>query len=328
MASTSTDIGGPAAEPSALGGVLNELAACRAVPLDGMAEEQIAELRALGVGIDQGRARLPDGIELLCPAEVRAALDAPTAAWLQDLCCEVQTPSTNTALLARAEAVSIHGHVLAAEVQTAGRGRRGRTWLSPFGRNLAVSIGVRLMRPAAEVGALSLAVGVAARDALVEFGVRGVELKWPNDVLIDGRKVAGILIELARPAQPVEVVVGIGVNVGSADAVRGRVDQAVADVEECVPRPSRNRLLAVLLNHVARASARFDEEGFAAFHGQWQGAHRYQGAEVTVSSPTVAGPNAVAGRVLGVSPTGALRLATADGVREFIGGEVSVREAS
>ncbi len=326
MASTSTNIGDAGAE-SALHRVLAGLAASRNAPVHDLTPDQIAELRSLGVGIDSGRARLDADIELLSTDAVRAALNAPTAAWLRAFECRAQIPSTNTELLARAETASIHGHVLAAEVQTAGRGRRGRTWLSPFGRNLAVSIGVRLQRPAAAIGALSLAVGVAARRALVEFGVRGVELKWPNDVLLEGRKVAGILIELARPMQPVEVVIGIGINVGCAAAVRGQVEQAIADVEEQVPRPSRNRLLALLLTHVARASARFDADGFAAFRAEWQRHHRYQGAAVTVSSPSPAGSTAVTGKAIGVGDTGALRVATAGGVREFIGGEVTVREA-
>jgi BirA family biotin operon repressor/biotin-[acetyl-CoA-carboxylase] ligase len=334
MVSTSTDIGDPSqgqagqeTAASAVHRVLGELAASRAAQVDGLGASQLAELRSLGIAIDDGSARLGADVELLSAEAVRAALAPPAAQWLRVLDCRTQIPSTNTALLNRAETASIHGHVLAAEVQTAGRGRRGRTWLSPFGRNLAVSIGVRLERPAAQVGALSLAVGVAVRQALVDFGVREVELKWPNDVLLDGRKVAGILIELARPSPPVEVVIGIGVNVGCADAVQSQVEQAIADVQEHVAQPSRNRLLALLLTRVAAASARFDTHGFAAFRAEWQQSHRYQGAEVTVSSPSAAGPTAVTGKAIGVSGSGALRVATGNGVREFIGGEVTVREA-
>lgn len=259
-------------------------------------------------------------------AAITAALAAPARAWLRQLDIVPCIDSTNSALLSRAAQERIHGCVLATEAQVAGRGRRGRAWLSPFGRNLAVSIGLGSNRPPAEIGALSLVVGLAVRQALRRFGLVGVALKWPNDVLLNGRKVAGILIELVRAAPPVEVVVGIGVNVGCGAAVAARVDQAVADVAEQIERPCRNALLAALLDAVAAAAARFEAAGFAPFRAAWQAAHHHHGAAVTVALP---GPGAtVSGTVVGVSRNGALRIDTGTGVREYAAGEVTLRSGS
>lgn len=293
------------------------------IGLDAAAREHLAEL---GVAVAGDTARLDDDIRLLSGAAVAARLAAPTRAWLRQLDVRPCVDSTNRAMLARATRRRIHGCVLAAEAQMAGRGRRGRAWLSPFGRNLAVSIGLGSRRPAAEIGALSLVAGVAVRQALRRFGLSGVEIKWPNDVLLAGRKVAGVLIELVRAAPPVEVVVGIGVNVGCGAAVAGRIDQAVADVAEQIERPCRNALLAALLDAVVAAATRFEAAGFAPFQAEWQAAHRYHGAAVTLALPAPAAT--VSGTVVGVSRNGALRIDAGAGVREYTAGEVTLRPGS
>ena len=312
-------------------GVFNDLATHRSAALGNFDPEANAGLSALGIRVRDGQAWLDDDVELLSEVAVRAALGPATADWLRTLELRSHIDSTNTTLLALATHGPIDGRVLAAEVQTAGRGRRGRQWLSPFGRNLAVSIGVAIERPISELGALSLVVGVALRRALVEQGLSGVELKWPNDVLLDGRKVAGILIELVRAVAPVEVVVGIGVNVGCAATVASRVDQSIADVAEQA-QPSRNELLARVVDHVAAACRQFDGAGFDAFRDEWDRAHRYRNTavRVTVADPRAGGGDAepvetFAGTALDVGADGALRIDTGRGIREFTGGEVTLR---
>lgn len=302
------------------------LAARREASLAAVGAEERQRLADLGVAVAGDVARVDEDFKPLRSAAVTAALAAPTRAWLRQLDIAPCIDSTNSALLARAARERIHGCVLTTEAQVAGRGRRGRSWLSPFGRNLAVSIGLGSRRPAAEIGALSLVAGLAVRQALCRFGLVGVALKWPNDVLLGGRKLAGILIELVRAAPPLEVVVGIGVNVGCGAAVAGRVDQSVADVAEQIEQPCRNALLAALLDAVVAAAARFEAEGFAAFRTEWQAAHRYHGAAVTVALPA---PGAsVSGTVVGVSRDGALRIDTGAGVREYAAGEVTLRSES
>lgn len=294
----------------------------RAADVGGLAPEDRAALVEAGVGVRAGTARVGDDIEFLSAESLRRAVAAETLQWISRLEVRPSIGSTNAELVARGVSESVDGAVLAAEVQTAGRGRRGRTWLSPFGRNLAVSAGMAVARPAVEIGALGLAIGLAVRDALGGIGVPGVELKWPNDVLVEGRKVAGILIELVRTS-PVEVVIGIGINVGCGAAVASRVDQTVADVAETVPDVSRNALLAHLLDRVLARTRAFEAGGFAPMRAQWQRAHRYHGRTVTVVTPT----ERVTG-VAGVADSGALLLAV-DGVeREFTGGEVTVREGA
>ncbi|MDE0193331.1 MAG: biotin--[acetyl-CoA-carboxylase] ligase [Gammaproteobacteria bacterium] len=320
---------------SALGRVFNELARYRSTGLFGLAADELDTLAELGVRVGGGRACLEPDVELLSTASIRDGLAPPTQAWLRDLEVRAHIASTNTSLLAQATHGGIAGRVLAAEVQTAGRGRRGRNWLSPFGRNLAVSVGVAIARPVAEIGALSLVVGVGVRRALVEHGLIGVALKWPNDILLDGRKLAGILIELVRAAAPVEVVVGIGVNVGCAARVAERIDQSVADVAEQIEGPTRNALLARILDHVVATCQGFDAAGFGRFRDEWNDAHFYRDARVVVTPADVGSPQAdgkpaasLAGRVLDVGADGALRIDTADGVRAFTGGEVTMRTAT
>lgn len=312
----------------ALGRVFDRLASERSAVLAGLAREETTLLAGYGIRVAGDRAELEDDVDLLSLQGVRDALSAQIATWLKDLDVRAHIGSTNTTLLERASRERIDGCVLTAEVQTGGRGRRGRQWLSPFGRNLAVSLGFAIGRPLAEIGALSLVVGVALRRALVEAGLSGVELKWPNDVLLDGRKLAGILIELVRATAPVEVVVGIGVNVGCAGTVGSRIDQPIADVAEQLDRPSRTELLAAIVNQVVAACRDFDRRGFSGFRAEWEAAHRHRGKPVVVTLPvagSVAGQT-VPGTALGIAADGSLRVATHDGVREFNGGEVSVRE--
>ncbi|MDE0179215.1 MAG: biotin--[acetyl-CoA-carboxylase] ligase [Gammaproteobacteria bacterium] len=320
---------------ASLGRVFDELANGRTTSLSGLEADELDTLAELGVRVGGDRACLDPDIELLSPASVRDGLASATLAWLRDLEVRAHIDSTNTSLLAQAAHGGIAGRVLAAEVQTAGRGRRGRNWLSPFGRNLAVSVGIAVARSVAEIGALSLVVGVAVRRALVEHGLSGVALKWPNDVLLDGRKLAGILIELVRSVAPVEVVIGIGVNVGCAGRVAERIDQSIADVAEQIDGPTRNALLARILDHVVAACHGFDAGGFDHFRGEWNDAHLYRGTQVVVTTTDIGRPEAggkpaasLAGKVLDVGADGALRIETADGVRAFTGGEVTMRDAT
>lgn len=311
----------------ALDTVFEELALRRVASIAGLDRACLDQLHELGVQV-RDQAVLDDDVDLLSAPRIREALTPATLDWLRELAVYAHIGSTNTTLLGRADADGVSGRVVTAEVQTAGRGRRGRAWLSPFGRNLAVSIGVAVDRPPAELGALSLVVGLAVRDALLEFGLKDIGLKWPNDLLMHGAKLAGILIELAQPNRPAELVIGIGVNVGCRQDVANRVEQAVADVTEQVERPSRNRLLAVLVNHVVAASRRFSAEGFAPFRAPWDAAHHYQNRTVTLTLPGTGGAGeVVSGTVLGVAMNGALRIASAVGVREYIAGEVSLRAA-
>ena len=305
------------------GAVFDSLAAQRRASLAGMAACDIERLKDLGVRVANGEARLDEDVELLRPSLVRQALCRDASDWLADLAIHSHLPSTHIALLEEAQDGAVAGRVIAAEVQTSGKGRRGRKWHSPFGRNLALSLGFALPRPAAEVGAFSLVVGLAVRAALADVGLRDADLKWPNDVLLEGRKLAGVLIEIVG-RQCREVAVGIGVNIGCAAALTPRVEQPIADVAERVPHSVRNLLAAALINRMVDATAAFAANGFAVFKAEWERAHRHQNKIVTI---TLAGSGeTVTGVARGVDGDGSLRIVTEAGVRSFVSGEVSVRQ--
>lgn len=306
--------------PQSLSDAFELLRLQRRANIGRLSADDRAALQQAAISLVGESAQVADDVEFLDATTIQSALAPVTQDWLTALEVVTTIPSTNAELARRAEAQSVNGAVLTAEVQTAGRGRRGREWLSPFGRNLAVSLGVAIDRPPAQVGALGLAVGLGVHDALADMGARGVQLKWPNDVLLDGRKVAGILVELVRLSPVVEVVIGIGINVGCASAIASQVEQPIADVAEAVPEVSRNQLLARVLDHVLAESHAFAASSFPAMHARWRNAHRHEGETVTVTTPT----ERVSG-VASVLPSGALALDTVGGRREFTGGEVSVR---
>ncbi len=238
-----------------------------------------------------------------------------------------QVDSTNSRLMSLGLAGAGHKTVLAAEWQSGGRGRRGRTWLSPLGGSLAFSVLWRFNRPAADLSGLSLAVGLGLARALRQLGLAEAQLKWPNDLLHRGRKLAGILIELSGDVLgPSMAVIGIGVNARLSQSVRAGIDQPVTDLEELLGRGvDRNALLAECLRHLDEVLARFEDEGFAALRAEWDAHHAFHDREAAI----VAGQGeSWRGRVAGVDDTGALLLDTESGRRRFHSGELSLRGAA
>lgn len=234
--------------------------------------------------------------------------------------------SSNALLLQRATQGAASGTVLAVEWQTAGRGRLGRTWHSGLGDALTFSLLWRFESGLAALSGLSLAVGIAMMRALEEMGIAGAGLKWPNDVLLNGGKLAGILLEAQGDMLgPSAVVIGIGLNLSVPEDVRERIDQKVSDLaslEKSVPE--RNTVLAVSLKHLAMVLREFGEHGFAALRAEWESHHVFGQRPVKLLLPD---GSHVAGMVLGVTDDGALRLATAQGEQIFNAGEVSLRGA-
>ena len=237
--------------------------------------------------------------------------------------------STSTELLRRAQRKDIHASVLAAEWQTAGRGRRGRKWTAVAGGSLTFSLGWRFEQGAGYLAGLSLAVGVAVIRALEAEGLPGVELKWPNDLIHRHLKVGGILVELNGDALgPSTVVVGIGLNVRMPTAAKRDIDQPVSDLTAVAGRDAdpidRNRLLARVVAELAQAFTAYAESGFPPFAAEWQRRHAYQGKPVRLLLPDGA---SVTGTVAGVDSTGALVLADGPRRARFLSGEISLRRA-
>jgi len=285
-------------------------------------------LEAAGARIDatpNRGYRLAAGLAALDAARITAGLSPAVRQRLA--ACDVvwSLPSTNAALLAAQEPAPGRAIALLAEHQTTGRGRRGREWIAPLGGALCLSLAWTFPALPQDLGALSLAVGVCARRSLGARGVRGVALKWPNDLVAGERKLGGILIEMrAEAAGPVLVVIGIGLNVAIGEGVRERVAAAgtdAIDVAELGGDPDRNALAAALLEQLLDALPRFATQGFAPFGAEWREADVLRGRPVAV----LLGAQREVGIARGIDAGGALLVETPAGLRRFVGGEVSVR---
>lgn len=239
-----------------------------------------------------------------------------------------ETGSTNADLMAALPRLT-RPALLLAKNQTAGRGRAGRTWLSEPGKSLTFSLAWRFHRPVHELMGLPLAVGVAIAEALALFGLE-VRLKWPNDILAEGRKLAGILIESAAPEGPQAAgstgpsswaVIGIGINLvldADMQARIGRPAAAVAWLSEL----DQDMLMATLLNTLAEALEQFERQGLAAFTARWNALHAYAGQAITIQDN---GRVVHEGSAVGIDDIGRFVMDTVQGRIAVMAGDVSLR---
>lgn len=232
--------------------------------------------------------------------------------------------STNDHLRARAFASDGAVEVCLAESQTAGRGRRGRSWQSQPGQGVAVSIGRRFPQGPAELTALGIATGLGVADALRRHGVPGVGLKWPNDILVGGAKLGGILAEVEGEAHgPTRAIVGIGLNHGAVMASGEGFDQGATSITEQLSNPPpRDRLAGAVIASAVVALDEFAAAGFEPARQRWCEFDCLAGRAVRVLLGTGA---VVHGEARGVDDDGALRVATSTGLQRFLSGDVSVR---
>ncbi|MFO1400669.1 MAG: biotin--[acetyl-CoA-carboxylase] ligase [Steroidobacteraceae bacterium] len=291
----------------------------------------VGELRERGLEVQAVTNR---GYRLAAPrvpldaGRILAALAPATRARVRR--CEVawQLGSTNSELLARPPPEPGRCDVLLAEFQSAGRGRHARRWVAPPGGAICLSVSWAFAALPPGSGALSLAMGVAALEALATLGELPVGLKWPNDLLAGARKLGGMLLEMrSEGGGPALLVFGIGLNVALGSEARAGIaalGQAATDLAELgVAHCDRNALAAALVDAAVGAFERFEREGFAAFIERWQRADLLRGESVSL---TGAGGNAeFTGRAAGVDADGALLVETPSGLRRFSSGEVSVR---
>ena len=233
-----------------------------------------------------------------------------------------ETGSTNADLLARAPHLGAN-LLLVAERQTAGRGRAGRSWLSSPGGSLTFSLAWRFGAPLQALRGLPLAVGVALAEALVKLDVT-VHLKWPNDVLKDGAKLAGVLIETqAASGGATWAVIGVGLNLALPDALEAQIERPVASAP-WLAAMERDALMAALLVELAQCLREFEQAGFGAFAARWNRLHAWRGSAVEVIDGGVLLQRGVAA---GVDDSGALLLDTAGGRVAVNAGDVSLRQA-
>ena len=289
--------------------------------------KQVEALRALGAPIEAaaGRGyRLRWPLELLDAGRIRAELDTPSRKRLGDLTVLWQTPSTSDTMLRNASEGAPDLSLCVAETQSAGRGRRGRGWQSPLGGNVYFSLLKRFTQGMGALSGLSLVAGVALVQARTDCGVTGIGLKWPNDVLADGRKLAGILVELGGEfLGPCHAVIGIGINLRLADNVS--IDQPAVDLAQlCAGTPpSRNCLIGRLLARLIAALDRFSGDGFAGFRSDYAQHDLLAGQALRVKTADATRD----GIAEGIDARGALRVRHGAVVVSYDSAEVSVRRA-
>ena len=287
--------------------------------------KRIEALREAGIDIDAQAGRgyaLREPCELLDAQRIRDALSPSVLALLATLEVDWMVDSSNSALLRR-EGVAEGAEVLLVEGQSGGRGRRGREWRSPLASNLYLSLARRYAGGLARLGGLSLAAGVAVAEALHSLGVT-VQLKWPNDLVVDGRKLGGLLVEGGgEHAGPARAVVGLGLNVCMPRDAGSGIDQPWIDLAKAAPHATpRNALAAVVLERLLPALEAFDREGLAPFRERYAGFDALRDREVAV----MGAGDGLQGIALGLAEDGGLRISLANGeVRSVHAGEVSVR---
>jgi BirA family transcriptional regulator, biotin operon repressor / biotin---[acetyl-CoA-carboxylase] ligase len=286
-------------------------------------------LRALGTALEAVRNRgyrLSHPSEPLDAAKIRAALPRETRGCITSLETLWSTASTNTTLLARQNPPAGTSEVLLAEFQSAGRGRRGRAWLAPPGAGICLSLSWTFAEVPPELGALALVMGVCVLRALRQLGVQDLALKWPNDLLVDGKKLGGVLIELrGESGGPACVVIGIGLNVALGAALLRKIGaSAVAPTDLAsagLKQGSRNAVVAGIVSECLRGLAEFERAALKPFLKEWREADALEGKAVNVTGAQ----GVAAGMARGIDLHGALLLETLQGVQRFISGDVSVR---
>lgn len=293
----------------------------------------VRSLRALGIEVEsvprQGY-RLPTEVGLLDRDAIEQALSPQVRAQMERLEVLLSVDSTNRHLADQGPGVAGRMQICTAELQSAGRGRRGRSWLAPFGSGICLSVGWQFADVPPGFPALGLAVGVAAVRAFRRLGIEDVGLKWPNDLVWQHRKLGGILIEMrGEAAGPAYVVIGIGINVRMPASARLRLAEQqatlVCDLHEIAQErtPSRNRLIAALADELFTMLDAFAVQGFPAFADAWRQFDTLSAAPVRVLS----GAQAITGIARGVDHDGSLLVEVDGEMRRFISGEVSLRAA-
>ncbi len=283
---------------------------------------QHAEQMDIEVFSVQGRGyKLPQPVTLLDEQSILNTLDKYGAS----LHLEVHDhlASTNSYLMQNIS-VAKHATCVAANLQTSGRGRRGRSWHAGLGASLTFSLLWRFQCGASALSGLSLATGVALIRSLHELGITGSQLKWPNDVLINQQKLAGILIELQGDMEgPSTAVIGMGINLNLPDSLKQQIDQPVTDLASAINSEiNPNQLLGTLLKHLTDVLAVFEQGGFAALREEWSQHHAYHEQTVRMLMPD---GREIHGIVQDVAEDGSLLITTADGLQRFMSGEISLR---
>lgn len=294
----------------------------------------IQRIAALGVEVHSVRGkgyRLPAPVQLLDASAIRAGLGEEAESAIGHMAILEAVDSTNSLAMRHLQEGSLvpaegKYSVFLAEQQTSGKGRRGRTWVSPYGHNIYLTMVRQVDTTAMGTEGISLVVGLALVRALREEGLEGMGVKWPNDIVHNGSKLAGILLEITGDLAGVcQLVIGAGINVRTPQAVMHGVDQPWTDLHRIKGEaPDRNRLASRIVFHIMAALQEFEARGLGAFNREWQSHDALRDRPVELITPG----GSQFGTARGITGTGALILETAQGLQVVNGGEISLRRAT
>jgi BirA family transcriptional regulator, biotin operon repressor / biotin---[acetyl-CoA-carboxylase] ligase len=267
--------------------------------------------------------RLERPLELLDESKILAIIDEPTRTLISSFAIFDQIPSTNTYLVERALDKAPSGSICFAEQQTAGKGRRGRQWVSPFGSNIYLSILWRFQTSPMAISGLSLAIGVAVIRALTHHYGDIFGLKWPNDIFYQNKKLGGILVEVSGESDgPCAAVIGLGLNIYVSESEAAGITQQWTDLSQItgLQQLNRNNLASTLLNQLLLVISEFEATGIAAYIDEWRSYDYLKNKSATL----YIGQHSYNGIVKGIDDNGLLLLELADGrTQAFASGEVS-----
>lgn len=292
--------------------------------------KQVQVLRSYGLDIFSVKRKgycLASPVELFEISRLRKSIGPETLGKITNLEISFQTVSTNMYLMDKLPHENIHGHVVIAEYQSAGKGSKdNRKWVSPLGAGLYMSIGWHFDTYPNSFTALSLSAGVAVTRALNKSGISGLSLKWPNDIISRDRKLGGILIESRGITKGhCDIVIGIGINIHLPSHVNTTINQPFTDLSSIKDElPPRNALAGAVIKETLNMLEEFRHHGFSGFINEWRSLDYFAGKNASLVFPD----RVITGRVLGIDQNGMLSMSINGRKKQFAGGELSLRSYS
>ena len=293
--------------------------------------QAIAEAEKLGVEIFSVRGKgysLSHSVQFIDEDKVKQSI-GEMASWFNIKVFDV-VDSTNNFLMQEAPKGYPHASCVATNIQTSGKGRRGRQWQSSLGENLTFSFLWRFTKGAAALSGLSLAVGVSLIRSLKKINIKQALLKWPNDILVkddeEYKKLAGILIELQGDMDGQSAaIIGVGINLKLSKNQLAKIDQPAIGINQCIgDEVDSNQFLGIIIKDLTEVLAKFESNSFESFKDEWQSYDAFQDQSISITSSN---SSIISGKERGVNDTGSLEVITEDGIKTFSSGEVTIRKA-
>ena len=267
--------------------------------------------------------RLSQALELLDPVKIRSSMTASAISMIDELKVLSVIDSTNEYLYKSLNENSIHAVVVLAEYQLSGKGRRGNDWISPYASGLCLSLGWHFQSTPASHTALSLATGVAVCRSLQRLGIKDAGLKWPNDIVSNGKKLGGILLESrSETAGCSDVIIGIGINVNLPDQALNTIQQPVTDLNRISHQSiSRNALAGIVIEELLKMLEDYQTHGFTSCIDEWRDFDALKGEQADLVLPN----DTLSGEILGIDENGLLMMSINGEMKCFSSGELSLR---